>query len=379
MAPSFLFFGALSVADKIGIARALLAIAKVGGHPPAIDGISMLDWLRRMKQTPAAIDRFWRVVLVSALDEELARTDARYGIDVFWKVFLGSRKGYRVGIPSVPLAELYDGACASVLRQGGEVRLRCGVREIRMEGGRFAKAVLEDGSEVTADACLVAVPHGMVQDLIPKELSEPGALLEGLRHLKTSPITSAHFWFEGRVMEEPFLALLDHTTQWIFNKTLLNSMDVTGGSPARLMAERPLGELSSAQYLQLVISASYDLVPKSRQEIIDLCRRELASVLPATREAKLLKATVIKEVHATFSPEPGVDRWRPTQDAGMQNLFIAGDWTRTGWPATMEGAVRSGYLAAEALAARLGRPRKFLQPDLPLEGLSKLWAHRNGN
>jgi zeta-carotene desaturase len=131
--------------------------------------------------------------------------------------------------------------------------------------------------------------------------------------------------------------------------------------------------------LQLVISASYDLVPKSRQEIIDVCRRELASVLPTTREAKLLKATVIKEVNATFSPAPGIDRWRPAQDAGMQNLFFAGDWTRTGWPATMEGAVRSGYLAAEALAARFDRPRKFLQPDLPLEGLSKLWAHRNGN
>jgi len=74
-----------------------------------------------------------------------------------------------------------------------------------------------------------------------------------------------------------------------------------------------------------------------------------------------------------------VDRWRPSQDAGLQNLFLAGDWTSTGWPATMEGAVRSGYLAAEAAAASLGAPRKFLQPDLPLEGLSKLWAHRNGN
>jgi zeta-carotene desaturase len=197
--------------------------------------------------------------------------------------------------------------------------------------------------------------------------------------LKTSPITSAHFWFEGKVMDEPFLALLDHTTQWIFNKTLLNDVNVTGGAAARLSTERPRGDLSNAQYLQLVISASYGLVPKSRQEIIDLCRRELAAVLPATRDAKLLKATVIKEVHATFSPEPGVDRWRPSQDAGFQNLFLAGDWTRTGWPATMEGAVRSGYLAAEAVAASLREPRKFLQPDLPLEGLSKLWAHRNGN
>ncbi len=94
----------------------------------------------------------------------------------------------------------------------------------------------------------------------------------------------------------------------------------------------------------------------------------------------MLKATVIKEVNATFSPEPGVDRWRPSQEIGVRNLFVAGDWTRTGWPATMEGAVRSGYLASEALVAAFprtdGRPQKFLQPDLPFEGLSKLWARR---
>jgi uncharacterized protein with NAD-binding domain and iron-sulfur cluster len=130
------------------------------------------------------------------------------------------------------------------------------------------------------------------------------------------------------------------------------------------------------QYLQLVISASYDLVSRSRQEIVDLCRRDLQDVLPATREAKLEKATVIKEVHATFSPEPGVDARRPEQNIGLRNFYLAGDWTRTGWPATMEGAVRSGYLAAEAALTALGRPQKVLQPDLPFEGLSKCWARR---
>src|ERR1700690_784600 len=170
MALSFAFFSALTLADKRGIARAMLAIARAAGAPPSIEGISMLDWLQRMKQTRGAIERFWRVVLVSALDEELAKTDARYGIEVFWKAFLGSRSGYRVGIPSVPLAELYDGGCDEVTRRGGEVRLRCGVREIRLEDGRFAKAVLEDGSEALADACVVAVPHGVLLDLMPKEL-----------------------------------------------------------------------------------------------------------------------------------------------------------------------------------------------------------------
>ena len=378
MLPSFAFFGGLTLSDKVSIAKALLTIARAGGHPRESDGITMLDWLQRMKQTPGAIERFWRVVLVSALDEELSRTDARYGIDVFWKAFLGGHQGYRVGIPSVPLANLYEGCRQALARRGGEVRLRCGVREIRLEGSRFSGALLEDGSEAVADACIAALPHGVLPELLPQGIGERSAWLEGLRHLKTSPITSVHFWFEGQVMSEPFLTLMDHTTQWIFNKSLLLAGHETGGRAAHLTEDRIRGDTSSGQYLQLVISASYDLLPRSRQEIIGLCRRELADVLPATRDAKVRKATVIKEVNATFSPEPGVDHRRPPQDIGSQNFFLAGDWTRTGWPSTMEGAVRSGYLAAEGLAAQFGEAQRFLQPELPLEGFSKAWASRNG-
>ena len=125
----------------------------------------MLEWLKRMKQTPGAIERFWRVVLVSALDEELARTDARYGIDVFWKAFLGSRGGYRVGIPSVPLGDLYEGCREAIERRGGPVRLRAEFARFCVRNGRFAGVVLEDGSEVAADACIVAVPHNVLLGL----------------------------------------------------------------------------------------------------------------------------------------------------------------------------------------------------------------------
>jgi squalene-associated FAD-dependent desaturase len=377
MAPSFLLFRALTLADKRSIANAMLAIARSGGNPPRIEGISMLDWLHRMRQTPAAIERFWRVVLVSALDEELARTDARYGIEVFWKAFLGNSAGYRVGIPIVPLADLYEGCRAAIVRQGGEVRLRCGISKIHVVGNCFTGAVMDDGTELFADACVSAVPHDTLLDLAPPECSETNAPLEGLRHLKSSPITGVHLWYDRQVMTEPFLTLLDHTTQWVFNKTLLYKSAETNHSAVRPSEEQAATVEDQGQYLQLVISASYDLIPRSRQEIIELCRRELADVLPLTREAQLRKATVIKEVNATFSPEPGSDHWRPSQKIAMRNLYLCGDWTSTGWPATMEGAVRSGYLAAEALLADRGEPRTFLQPDLPFEGLCKFWASRN--
>ena len=126
-----------------------------------------------------------------------------------------------------------------------------------------------------------------------------------------------------------------------------------------------------------MISASYSLVPRSRQEIIALCLDELREVLPAIREATLIKGTVVKEMSATFSPAPGSDQWRPSQKSPLANLFLAGDWTATGWPSTMEGAVRSGYLAAEAILSDAGAPQKFLRPDLPAEGLARLWARES--
>ena len=378
MAGSMVSFSTLTLADKSSIGRALMTVARAGGSPPGVEGITMLEWLRRMKQTPGAISRFWRIVLVSALDEELEFAEARYGIDVFWKTFLANRDGSLIGLPSVPLADLYDGCGAEIERHGGEVKMRSGVQKIAVEDGRFSAAVFEDGTRVDANACVAAVAYPALANLLPESLAaENGPLsktITGLTQLKTSPITSVHLWFDQPVMETPYLALIDYTTQWIFNKTLLYAADETAAN-----GTRPINAPTGGQYLQLVISASYDLVSRSRQEIIDLCCKELAEILPATRTANLLKSTVIKEVHATFSPSPGVDQWRPAQESGIRNLYFAGDFTRTGWPSTMEGAVRSGYLAAEAVLASFGQPRRLLRPDLPAEGLSKWWSRHARN
>ena len=369
---SFAFFSGLALADKVCIAKALLAIARSGGKSPE-PAISMIDWLRAMKQTPGAIDKFWRVVLVSALDEDLENTDARWGIQVFWQGFLASRGGYRVGVPSVPLGELYEGCRDAVVDRGGEVRLRCGVREIQIRDGAFVGVILEDGTELSADACVVAVPQNALPDLLPETLRQKTPFAD-IKNIRTSPITGVHMWFDRPVMEEPFLALLENTTQWVFNKTILYGKNETNFPGVRPKDTKGRDSVLNGQYLQLVISASYDLVSRSRQEIIDLCEKELADVLPATREATLQKATVIKEIHATFSPGLGVDAWRLQQNSGIKGLFLAGDWTRTGWPSTMEGAVRSGYLAAESVLSSFGEPRKLLQPDVKAEGLSRILA-----
>ncbi len=368
LAGSFAMFAPLRLRDKLCIARAMLDIVRSKGKPADIaqpGGISMLEWLRRRGQTPGAIERFWRVVLVSALDEELVRTDARYGVDVFWKAFLSNRTGYRMGVPAVPLAELYDGCRAAVERMGGEVTLRATVRGLRVENGALAGVLFDDGREESADACVFAVPHDSLLELLPESVKKQDAAFANLEKLRVAPITGVHFWFDRKVMSEPFVTLLDTTTQWVFNKSLLYG----GGN----IVDTDF----NGQYLQLVISASYDLLEKPRQEIIDLCLKEIMQALPAAREAQLLKATVIKEASATFSPQPGCDRWRPKQKTGIRGLFLAGDWTDTGWPATMEGAVRSGYLAAEAILDADGKPRRFLQPDLAVGPLVRILARHS--
>jgi squalene-associated FAD-dependent desaturase len=361
LGPSFALFPSLTWADKYSIGRAMLAIVRSAGRPADAGGLSMLEWLKKHGQTEGAITRFWQVVLVSALNEELVRTDAGYGVEVFWKGFLSTRRGFEVGIPSVPLAELYEGCRDAITRRGGEVRTRAAIREIRVAGDAVAALRLNDGTELSADFFISAIPQDVLLELLPSEVVSREPAFSILRSVKASPITGVHFWYDRPVMSEPFLTLLDRTTQWIFNKSRLFSEHAPGG-PAE----------ADGQYLQLVISASYSLLALSRQEIINLCSTELLDVLPATRAARLVKATVIKEAHATFSPRPGCDRWRPPQRTALKNFFLAGDWTATGWPATMEGAVRSGYLAAEALLISCGVPQEFVQPEPPAEGLARL-------
>ena len=160
----------------------MLAIARAGGRQPEHRAVSMLDWLHRMKQTPGAIERFWRVVLVSALDEELARTDARYGIDVFWKAFLGSRSGYRVGIPSVPLASCMRAAAKPIAARGGRsavarvacAKFACATADLRAP---YWKTARQFRPMLASRPCRTTC----CSDLLPKEMGEQEACLQGLR------------------------------------------------------------------------------------------------------------------------------------------------------------------------------------------------------
>jgi zeta-carotene desaturase len=347
---SFLKFPLLNWRDKQAIGRAMLRILLSGGHPRLDASSSMLDWLQLQKQTKQAIDRFWRTVLVSALNEELDHIDAQYGIDVFWKAFLSNRHGFAMGVPSVPLADLYASGGERICENGGQVRTRCSVAEIQIQEASVSGVKFDDGTVVKPDYCVAAVTIDRLLKLLPERLCHETSFAN-VRRLRMSPITGVHLWFSESVMTEPFLTSVDQTIQWIFNKR-------------------------AGEYLQIVISASRNLSDLSQQEVTDLCLQELGKLLPGIRKARLMRSVVVRENSATFSPEPGCDRWRPQTRTSVRNLLLAGDWTRTGWPATMEGAVRSGYHAAEAILEMEGRPSPVVKPDLPATGLARWFARK---
>jgi zeta-carotene desaturase len=307
-----------------------------------------LSWLRRHGQTERAIERFWKTVLVSALNEDLDRVSSRYAAQVFRESFMNSAAGGRMGVPSIPLSRLYSAAIDYIRARGGEVLLRCGVSSVAA-CSRGVKISTAAGDQ-RFDYAVLATPFQSVAGLLPSDaFAHP--LKEKLAHFESSPITGIHLWFDREITPLPHAVLLDRTIQWMFQKSKFQHEREGPGS-----------------YIEVVVSASKSLVPKSREEVLEIALRELAEFFPLVKQARVLKAAVIKEVHATYSVLPGLDQFRPEARTSWSNIFVAGDWTASGWPATMEGAVRSGYLAAEAITEK-----KLLAADLKASGLMRLF------
>jgi squalene-associated FAD-dependent desaturase len=367
MAPSFLpapmhnmptFLGAkmLNAKDKLAIARAM---DKMSRELPEDSEEDFLSWLRRNKQTEQAIERFWKTVLVSALNEELDRVSVHYAAQVFRESFMKSAAGGRMGLPSIPLSDLYGSAIEYIRSRGGEVLLRSSVTATSQKQNNVS--VTTNAGEQLFDSVVLAAPFQTVGSLLPAEAAaEP--IKQQLAHFESSSITGIHLWFDREITPLPHAVLLDRTIQWMFHKSKFHD------SPKNASKENA----NSGSYVELVVSASKSLVQKSREEILEMATRELAEFFPAVKEAKVVKAAVIKEIYATYAILPGLDKFRPTAKTPWPHIFLAGDWTATGWPATMEGAVRSGYLAAEALMEGLGQRQQFVVADLPATGLAKL-------
>ena len=355
LARSFLGANYLSISERFRVAFGVACLANPKGDRP---GESFEAWLRRHGQTNRTIDRYWGTVLVSALNERLDRMDVGHARKVFLDGFLRTQDGYQMEIPLAPLGEIYGTRLERWLaEQGVEVRLTTGVKAVEVdEDGHLVGLRLRSGESIGADFVVLAAPFDRVTGLLPIAVLDRIPALNGIDAMESSPITGIHLWFDRPICPYEHVATVGRLVQWVFDHSAIQGRSVDEGR---------------GQYLQVVISASYDLLPLSKTEILEAVLADLAAIWPKARDAKLNRWWVVTEHGATFAVRPGIDAIRPPQRTPVEGLFLAGDWTATGWPATMEGAVRSGYLAAEGILTDLGDPSRLVRPDLPAGRLAR--------
>ncbi|MFZ1978745.1 MAG: hydroxysqualene dehydroxylase HpnE [Bacteroidota bacterium] len=293
-------------------------------NPKELDGISAAQWLSRLNQSHSARKDLWDMLCIGTLNNAPEKVSALIFFRVLKAIFTGVRTNSCFLLPRAPLSRLLiDPALEYIRSHGGEIRTGTVVQKLRIENDRVVSAQLNDGKKIAAKSIIAAVPWYAVN-----ALTEPEIILDKSAFC-SAPIISIQLWLDRKILNDKFAALIDTSVQWVFDAgVLLKNQEKTG------------------QHLSFVISGAESFSKITKTELIDLAWNDLCSVLPASSQAKIVHALVIKEKRATFIPAPGLESKRPAAQTRFKNLFLAGDWTDTGFPATIEGAIRSGVKAA---------------------------------
>jgi squalene-associated FAD-dependent desaturase len=336
LAPLLLGMRHFTLAEKAALGLGMLRLARWrprgdAGRPTA------LEWLRGIGQPDSVIRLFWQPVIESALGESIDLVDVAAARKVAVDGFLAHREAADLFVPTVPLGSLFGERLVAWLKERGvAVEAGRGVTAFERDATGSVTAVVADGAPVPCDAVILAVPWKAATRLVPDIVRPADDRFAG------SPITAVHLWFDRDCIDLPHAVLVGRVSQWIFRPD-----------------DGPRG------YCQVVISASRGLLDGDRDRLRDTVVAEVRAAFPAAGEATLVDARIVTDPTAVLSVRPGVDAVRPPARTAVPNLFLAGDWTATGWPSTMEGAVRSGRLAAVAAAERLGIPCPGPSADLP--------------
>ncbi len=363
LAPALMRLGYLTIGERWAVGRAMLRLARAKVGNPEIEE-TIGGWLRRQDQSERSIERFWSVILVGALSEPLDRISLSAARKVFVDGFLAARTAYELEVPKTRLGEIQGRVAARLAERDVAIHLGTPVEQIDGDGRRATGVVLRDGRRREFDFVVVAVPWGRVRSLFSEAMLSAIPALEGTRHILPATITTLHLWFDRPITTLPHAVLVGRLGQWVFNH---------GPRSVSPHASQPW------HYYQAVLNAAHELFGGRRDEVLAEVRGDLEATWPQARHARLLHWRLVARPAAVFSCRPGLERFRPAQQTPIENLMLAGDWTATGWPATMEGAVRSGYLAVEAVLRSLGNGKRLLVPDLPRGRLARLLLGSSDN
>ncbi len=339
--PSFLRYSHLSIGDRLRVVYGLLWVRLTRRNRPALEAQSFHRWLKAHGQSEDAIARFWDIIIVATLNDDSRNVSASMALMVYQEGVLKSRNSANIGFSRVGLSDLMGSPARDlILAGGGSIFSGKKVSGLIVEdaAGGSEKTVtgieLADGETLHGDIYVSAIPFGDLGAILPPDLAD-SPYFRGTRELATAPIVNVHIWYDRQVMDtsaEPFVAFLDSPLQWVFDKSKMQGADP--GDP-------------SGQYLCVSISGAWDYMDMPKADVRRIVLEEMEAAFPKAADAQVRDVLVIKSP-ATFRCTPGSAALRPSTVTPIKNLFLAGDWTHTGWPSTMEGAVRSGAAAAEA-------------------------------
>jgi hydroxysqualene dehydroxylase len=338
MTAALLGYRHLSFAQRMSVMRGGLRMLAMRRFSDELRRLTVAQLMDRLGQSEHARRCFWYPLSIATLNDEPESSSAQQLAEVLKRAFFSRRRRDSAFVYSrVGLTDLYcTGATRLIERAGGQVISHSIVEMLELGArGAVASVRLRDGRRIEASDFISAVPAPQLLRFLPENaVADP--FFSRLAGLSSSPIICVHLWLDREVTNSPFIGFIGTTTQWLFNKR-------------QIFAQR--GETHPG-YLSFVISGARKLVDRSNQEILDIVINDLHAMIPASREAKVVKSLVLKEKNATMAPDLVSHELRPTAKTPIANFFLAGDWIQTGLPATIESAVISGRAAAAAVIAR---------------------------
>jgi zeta-carotene desaturase len=331
----------ISAKDKHGILRVIPDLIFAGPERNReLENLTVDEWLTRRGQSETMKKYLWNLIVIATLNDSPKVLSARLFIEVLREAFIKKRSNSSVVLSKVGLSELFvDDAVRFLTDRNEKIFTGVDIDRIERHDGKVTGIRSRPGEFFTGDIVIFAIPYYALKPILQNSNleKETGTLINALDQFTSSPILSIHLWFDREVMEEQFAGLLDTHVHWVFNKSAIQGKSTANG-----------------QYLSLVISGAQDYIDLQKDVLVALAIEELKSVFPEAKSAKLLNAKVMKERRATFSARCGIERYRPPAQTEIQNLFLAGDWTATGLPSTIEGAMKSGFSAAKAVRSLWG-------------------------
>jgi squalene-associated FAD-dependent desaturase len=327
LAASLVRYGHLSPTERVAATRATLRLRKLDPDDSRLDRSTFGDWLRAQGQSSRAIEVLWNLITLPTLNLGADEASLQAAVFVFRTGLLDVSDACDLGIPRIPLRALHGDPAERLLGEKGvDVRLRLLVRAVAASDTGFS--VRSADADEQFDRVIVAVPHEAAPSLLPPGIFD----LDAAKQLGASPIVNVHLVYDRQVLSTPVAAAVKSPLQWLFDRT--SSAGLTEG-----------------QLVSISLSAATAEIDRTRDELVRTATEALPAILPRARGAVLREAFVTREPRATFRAVPGVTPLRPAARTALPGLALAGAWTDTGWPATMEGAVRSGLAAAATVLA----------------------------